>query len=82
MNDYEKYKKRLYHSYKNENWLLPVILFSIFAFFCKGGILNVILIWIGYGVYCVGNNAELDKDPDVLETREIIKQLDEKYRDK
>lgn len=80
MNDYERYKKRLYHSYKNENVLPWVIICSVLLFFCKEGIPCIIVLWLWYASYCSKNNKALNNDPDVLKTREIIRKLDDKYK--
>lgn len=78
MNEWERQKKRLHHSYKNENALPWVIIGSFLLFFCKGGISLIALLWLWYSSYCDKNNKALNNDPDVLRTREIVKELEEK----
>ena len=60
----------LYHSFKNENALLPVIVFSILLLFIHNGIVFSIGLWIWYFDYCKRNNDALDKDPQILKKRE------------
>lgn len=60
----------LYYSIKNENALIPVIIFSFLVFFCQGGWLVSIGIWVWYLVYCTSNNEKLNNDPQVLLERE------------
>lgn len=78
MNEWERHKKRLYHSYKNENALPYVIIGSILLLFCKGGIPCIIALWLWYASYCSKNNEALNNDPEILRDREICKKLDEK----
>lgn len=60
----------LYHSFKNENALLPVIVFSILLLFIHNGIVFSIGLWICYFDYCKRNNDALNKDPKILKERE------------
>lgn len=82
MNDYERYKRRLYHSYKNENALPWVIIGSFILIFINNGIPCAIALWFWYICYCAKNNEALNRDPDVLKDREIVRQIEEKYKDK
>ena len=59
----------LYHHWSNENALLPIIVISFLTFFLHNGWLISLIIWIGYAVYCVNNDLELDKNPDILRKR-------------
>ena len=63
----------LYHHYKNEDALLPVIITSVIALLCNGGIAFSFLIWMWYIYYCVKNNSELNSDPKILNDREFWK---------
>lgn len=67
---WKRREKYLYHSYKNENYILPTIvicpLLLIFGFY---GICYDILI-LGYVFYlCYKNDMELSKDPRVIKSR-------------
>lgn len=68
--DYDYY---LYHSIKNENALIPVIVFSFLVFFVRNGWLISLCIWIWYFNYCNKNNRELDNNPIILKKREAAK---------
>lgn len=70
--DHEWY---LYHSIKNEDALIPVIVFSIIGLFLKGGVLLFLCIWIWYFSYCNKNNRALDNDPYIQKEREICKKV-------
>ena len=65
------YNWYLYHSFKNENALLPVIVASFLLFFIHNGIVFIIFLWIWYFDYCKRNNDALNKDPKILREREI-----------
>ena len=82
MNDWERHKKDLYHSPKNGNALIYVIIGTILLFFCKDGIPGILILWLWYALYCVKNNVNLNKNQDVLEARKISKKIEEKYKDK
>lgn len=57
----------LYHSIKNENALIPVIIGSFLMLFGKGGgWLVSIGIWVWYFYYCCKNDEELNNDIDIL----------------
>ena len=60
----------LYHSFKNENALLPVIVVSLLLLLVKSGIVFSIGLWIWYFDYCKRNNDALNKDPQILKKRE------------
>lgn len=77
MNYWKQEKKRLYHSYKNENALPWVIIGTALLFFCNGGIPCIIVLWLWYSSYCKKNNEALNKDPGVLRDREIVRKLEE-----
>lgn len=66
--DHEWY---LYHSIKNEDALIPVIVGSFISLFLKGGGLLSIGIWIWYFNYCKKNNDALNNDPIILRKREL-----------
>ena len=59
----------LYHHIANENALIPVIVGSFLVFFCQGGWLVSLCIWLWYSYYCISNNEKLNKDPEVLQER-------------
>lgn len=65
----------LYHSRKNEDALVPVIIISILVFFIKPGVVWSVAVWMWYFDYCTTNNNKLNKDPWVLEQREIYEQI-------
>ena len=68
----------LYHHYKNENALIPVIILSALCFFLKGGgIIVSIVIWIWYFCYCNKNNEILNNDPGILLERKIWMKIHE-----
>ena len=71
----------LYHHFKNENALLPVIIFSCLAIFITPGVVWSLVIWIYYILYCVRNNKALDNDPQVLKERETWKKIHEEKGD-
>lgn len=57
----------LWHSIKNENAIIPVIVLSFLFIFCKvGGLIVSIGIWIWYFCYCNKNNDALNNDPQIL----------------
>lgn len=60
----------LYHSIKNEDALIPVILVSVLTFFMHHGWIISIAIWIGYFIYCSNNNEELDNDEYISQKRQ------------
>ena len=82
MNDNKiKYGTRewyLYHHVKNEEPVIPLILISCFLFICKGGIFNVIVVWIWYATWAHKNNDMLNNDPEVLRERESYKKYKRK----
>ena len=61
----------LWHSIKNENALLPVIVISFFAFFMYNGWLISLCIWIWFAIYCKNNNEKLNNNQEILREREI-----------
>lgn len=65
----------LYHHIKNEDALIPVIIFSFLGLFCNGGSILFFIIWGWYFSYCYKNNRELDNRPDIIREREIYKQV-------
>ena len=65
----------LYHHIKNEDALIPVVVFSILGLFIKGGSILFICIWGWYLSYCYKNNRELDNRPDIIREREIYKSV-------
>lgn len=69
----------LYHHIKNEDALIPVIIFSFLGLFINGGSLLFFIIWGWYISYCYKNNRELDNDPYIQKKREIWKQEKLKY---
>ena len=77
-------EKRLYYSYKNENYIIPTILFCFFLLFIQGGIVGIILL-LSYIFYlCYKNNKELDNDYNILKKKKKIKKyrmnyMNEKY---
>ena len=60
----------LYHHYKNEAPVVPLILLSCFLFICKGGLVWIMLVWGIYFSWASKNNIELDNDPEVLRKRQ------------
>lgn len=65
----------LYHSYKNKDALIYVIVISFLVFFIKNGFFWSISIWIWYYLYCDTNNKKLNKNPRVLKERESLKRI-------
>lgn len=82
--DYEiEYGSRewyLYHHYKNEKPVIPLILLSCFLMICKGGIWCVIVVWIIYFSWCRENNRILDNDPATLERRRLVMEAKERVK--
>ena len=70
----------LYHHYKNEEPIIPLIVLSCFFLICSGGFLWLLITWGWYFSWASKNNRELDNDPDVLYHRESWKKLNEKYK--
>ena len=65
----------LYHSYKNKDALIYVVVVSFLVFFIKNGFFWSISIWIWYYLYCDTNNKKLNKNPRVLKERESLKRI-------
>ena len=65
----------MYHSYKNKDALIYVIVISFLVFFIKNGFFWSISIWIWYYLYCDTNNKKLNKNPRVLKERESLKRI-------
>ena len=70
----------LYHYFRNEDPLIPLILWSCFLLICKPGIMisGLFLTWYFYFSWCKKNNEKLNHDPDVLKARQAYKELREK----
>lgn len=68
----------LYHHFKNEKPVFPLILLSIFLLICRGGQLWIIIIWIYYFSWASKNNRELDNDLEVLKDREGWRRIHER----
>ena len=77
MDNLERKKYRLYHSYKNERNLGWAIILSIFCLCINDGICLIIVVWVYYISSCKKNNNELNKDPLVLEQRKVFEDRDE-----
>lgn len=72
-NIWQDLEKRLYFSYKNQNYVFPLILWCIFCAPFNGGIWGIIL-GIGYVQWlCYQNNKALDENPTVIHERECTK---------
>ena len=71
-NDPEWY---LYHHIKNEDALIPVIVFSCLSLFINGGTILFFCIWGWYFSYCNKNNRALDNDPYIRKKRESYKRI-------
>jgi hypothetical protein len=72
----------LYHHYKNEEPVIPLIALSCFFLICKGGMLMILLVWGFYFNWASDNNKELDNDPEVLKSREAYKRARARYSKK
>lgn len=69
---WRSHEKKLYYSYKNENYIIPTILLDIVCFFSGGfveGTVGIILVTLGALAMCHNNNVALDNNPDILKQR-------------
>lgn len=71
-------EKKLYYSYKNENYIIPTILLDIVCFFSGGfveGTVGIILVTLGALAMCHNNNVALDNNPDILKQRKLYREI-------
>ncbi len=69
-------EKRLYYSYKNEDYIIPTFLICVVALFTNPPFVGVcwcILIVLGALFLCHLNNLELDKSQWILNKREFYR---------
>jgi hypothetical protein len=81
MPDYEikrgSHEWYLYHHYKNEEPVIPLIALSCFFLICRGGTLMLLITWGLYFSWASSNNKDLDNDPEILKKREACKSVHE-----
>lgn len=76
--EYELYKKRLYHSYKNEEALPKFIIGTVLCCMFSGFILLIPWLWIIYGLLCWKNNQELNQSMEIQIKRRLLEEYERK----
>lgn len=75
-------EKRLYYSYKNQEYVIPTFLICVVIFFTNPihlAITGIVMFILGALYLCHCNNVELDNSEWVKEKREFCKRMRIKY---
>ena len=69
-----------YHAIENETPIIPLIVLSCFFLICRGGGLLILIAWGWYFIWAHNNNKRLDNNPEIIESRKFLRELDQKWK--